>query len=249
MLGIALILFVIFIFAIAEVFISPGQRHFQFGFVVNLLIDTATQFGHIHRLDFHSQPGFKEVVINNGTGDTHRNAAQRQIAFTFHAGDGQTGAGKAQQFFFNIGRNRCVIGILNVMTVNGECRDAFLAVSCQSRCQVNSAGTFSAVKAPNGFRAGWIHVDGFTAIAPARRYRNGEAYILTAEFFFASSGFSHTRDTGIGNDTLDGSSAGMAQFLGQQCGRSFRHIHCLFFKRLTNTHATTVNNRADTNFR
>lgn len=65
---------------------------------------------------------------------------------------------------------------------NGECRDAFLAVSCQSRCQVNSAGTFSAVKAPNGFRAGWIHVDGFTAIAPARRYRNGEAYILTAEF-------------------------------------------------------------------
>ncbi len=86
---------------------------------------TVTQFGHIHRLDFHSQPGFKEVVINNGTGDTHRNAAQRQIAFTFHAGDGQTGAGKAQQFFFNIGRNRCVIGILNVMTVNGECRMPF----------------------------------------------------------------------------------------------------------------------------
>lgn len=126
---------------------------------------------------------------------------------------------------------------------------------CLSGCElpeplpVSSAGTFGAVKAPNGFRAGWIHVDGFTAIAPARRYRNGEAYILTAEFFFASSGFSHTRDTGIGNDTLDGSSAGMAQFLGQQCGRSFRHIHCLFFKRLTNTHATTVNNRADTNFR
>ncbi len=115
-------------------FISPCQRHFQFGFVVNLLIDTATQFGHIHRPDFHSQP----IQRSCDQRWNRRYPSKRRPAtdsFTFHAGDGQTGAGKAQQFFFNIGRNRCVIGILNVMTVNGECRDAFLAVSCQSRCR------------------------------------------------------------------------------------------------------------------
>ncbi len=100
---------------------------------------------------------------------------------------------------------------------------------------------------PQWLSAGWIHVDGFTAIAPARRYRNGEAYILTAEFFFASSGFGHTRDTGIGNDTLDGSSAGMAQLLVQQCGRSFRHL-IVFILNNSRTPMPRPSITTDTNF-
>ena len=54
LLGITFILLRVLVFAVAEGFIRPRQRHFQLAFIIDFLIDTAAQYGHIHRLDLHT---------------------------------------------------------------------------------------------------------------------------------------------------------------------------------------------------
>jgi len=84
--GVALILLRVLVFAVAEVFIRPRQRHFQLAFIIDFLVDAAAQLGHVHRLHFHTEPGLEEVVIDDRTGDPHRHAANGKIAFALHAG-------------------------------------------------------------------------------------------------------------------------------------------------------------------
>ena len=68
---IALILLSVLIFAVAEVFIRPRQRHLQLGFIIDFLIDSPAQLRHVDSLDLHAEPGFKEIVVDDGAGDAH----------------------------------------------------------------------------------------------------------------------------------------------------------------------------------
>ena len=69
--SVTLILLRVLIFAVAEVFVRPRQRHFQLGFIIDFLVNATTQLGHINRLHLHTQPGFKEVMVDDRTGDAH----------------------------------------------------------------------------------------------------------------------------------------------------------------------------------
>ena len=68
---IALILLGVLIFAVAEMFIRPRQRHLQLGFIIDFLIDSPAQLRHVDSLNLHPEPGFKEVVVDDGAGDAH----------------------------------------------------------------------------------------------------------------------------------------------------------------------------------
>ena len=238
----------VLVLAVAEVFVRPGQRHFQLNFIIDFLVDAAAQFGHINRLDLHPQPGFKEVMVDDGASDAHRNAPHGEIAFPFHTGNGKPGAGKTQQLFLNVGRDGGVVGILDIMAVDRERRDPFLTVGGQRGGQIDGAGALRAVKSPDGLRAQRIHVDGFAAVAPARGDGDRHADVLAAELLLTGGGFRHTGDAGVGNHALDLRAAGMTELLANQRGGGFCHIHGLRFQRLAYPHPTSVNHRANTNF-
>ena len=68
---IALILLSVLIFAVAEVFIRPRQRHLQLGFIIDFVIDSPAQLRHVDSLDLHAEPEFKEIVVDDGAGDAH----------------------------------------------------------------------------------------------------------------------------------------------------------------------------------
>ena len=210
LLFIATILLRVFILAETEMCLRPVQGQLKFLLVVNLMIDAATQFGHIHRLHLHPQPGFKEVVIDNRARNPHRDAAHRQITFPLHAGDRQARPGEAQQFFLNVCRDGLVARILYIVAIYGKRRDPFLVMRRQCRREIYCPRTLGAVKAPDRFRTQRIHINGFTPVTPAGGDGDRQTNVARAELLFASGGLRHSGNAAIGNHALNGRTAGVA---------------------------------------
>ena len=74
----------------------PGQGALEFIRVVNTFLDAAGDLGHVDRLDPHAQVAFEKGMVQDGTGNAHRNAPDGKIRPAAQRGCGQAGPGKAQ---------------------------------------------------------------------------------------------------------------------------------------------------------
>ena len=194
------------IFALIDlaVFFCPCQGFFVFCFVINAFINAADNFAHIHLFIAHAQIGLEEVGIHDTAGNTHGYITDRKVAFPPHGSNGNTCPCETQEFFLYIFGNGPVACILYVMPVNAESRHAFLAVSSQGCSKIYRPWAFRAVESPDGLGHPSVIVDGFAAIAPARRHGNNNPHAFFPELFSTSGSFRYPPDGGVGNDTLYG---------------------------------------------
>ena len=187
-------------------------------------------------------------MIDDRTGDAHRDVAERHVALAADGGDGEAGAGEAQELFLHVGGDRGIAGVLHVTAVDRESRQALLVVRGERGGQIDGARTLGAVEAPDRLRTQRVHVDRFAAVAPARRDGDRQADVGDLELVFARGRFGHAADAGIGDHALDRLAGGVAQILLQELGRANGHVHRLLFERLAHAQATVVDGRADADF-
>jgi hypothetical protein len=103
-------------------------------------------------------------------------------------------------------------------------------MSGQGSGKIYGTRAFGAVKAPNGFRQGRVHVDGFTAVTPAGCNCKGNADAFTFEFFSRCGGFSYSAYAGVGDNAFNLASVGMTKLPGDELGNPFGHAHGLGFE-------------------
>ena len=146
-----------------------------------------------------------------------------------------------EQFFLHVLGNGGVVGLLDLMTVDAEGRQALLGVGGQHGGQIHRAGALGAVEAPDGLDGVAVHVHGLGAVAPAGGHGQGDGHALAAELFLAGGGLGHAADGGVGDDHLHGLAVGIAQVLLEQLRGGLGHVHGLVLKALAHLqHATTA---------
>ena len=195
-------LFRIFIKAFNAVCFCPGQRLFKFCLVINAFRHTADDFHLIHGFHTHSQILFNKCGINDGTADAHADRTNLQIRFSSHSGNRYRSSSEAKQLLHNILRDIRCVRILNIMSVNTECRKSLLRMGSQYTCQIYGSGTLRTVKAPYALDRIGIHIHCFRAIAPAGCYGQGNIHTGLAEFVRACRSLAHTTDGSICNNHL-----------------------------------------------
>ena len=240
---------VVDVFADFAVLVCPGNGFLEFRGVVNVFIDAADDFAHIHGFAAHSEVFFIEIGIEDGTGDSHGDGTDGQVGFSAHLGSRHAGTGETQDFFRYIRGNFFLVGVLDIASVNAESRQAFLGMGRQHSRQINSAGTFRSVEPPDRLDGVGIHVHGFGTITPAGGYGQSNRHVLQFEFVGTCGGFRHTADRGVGNDAFNGLAVGVTQIFGNQFGGGFRHSHGLIFQRLTDAFPAAVDSGTNTNLR
>ena len=156
---IALILF--------AVFFSPSHCLGILFLIIDSFGHTTNNLCQINRFITHAQIFLEKVRVYNRTGNTHRNTAHRQIRFATHCGYSLSRTCKTQNFFSYICRNRIVIQVLYIATINAKCRKSFLCMSCQHSSQIYSSRTLCSIKSPNSFRIIRIHIHCFGTVTPA----------------------------------------------------------------------------------
>jgi len=113
--------------------------------------------------------------------------------------------------------------------------------------EVDRAGAFGAVEAPDGFGDRRGEVDGFATVAPAGSDGEGDADVFSCELFGAVGGFGGTTDAGVGEDDFDGETTGVADVFGDEGSGAGCHGHGDFFKRFTDAAIATVDSGANPN--
>jgi len=136
------------------------------------------------------------------------------------------------------------------MTVDTESGNPFLGMGRQYRRQVHRPGPFGAVKAPDSFYCGRVHVHGFRTVAPAGGYGKGDVHPFAAEFVRAGGGFRNPADGGVGDHRLHRLPVGIAEVLFKKRLCRLCHVHGLIFQRLPNLKRAppSVNCRPDPDF-
>ena len=95
--------------------------------VIDTRGDPAAEFHHVDVLAAHAQVILKGLLRDMTSGNAHRHGAHRQVAPDSHEPDCQGGSSEAE----NPGRDvvsEGVVGILNIMTVDGEGQNTQLCV-------------------------------------------------------------------------------------------------------------------------
>ena len=108
--------------------------------------------------------------------------------------NGQAGLGKLEQLVLDIRGDRLVAHILDVASVDVEDGQALLVVGGRDRGQIDRAGSFGAVEAPDGLGQMRVHVHGLGAVAPAGRHGQRDADAFAAELLGAGRGLGHAAD-------------------------------------------------------
>ena len=237
------------VFTLLAVFPDPFTGFGIFFRIVDIFVDAADDLAHIHRFATDVQILFKEFRIHNGTGDPHRHRADGEIRFPAHERDRDGGTGETEQFFLHVVRDDRIGGILHIPPVDTESGQTFLCVGCEDSRQIDCAGAFRAVEAPDSFLGEGIHIHGFGTIAPAGRDTDGRHDIFRCKIFRTGSCFRHTADGGLCDHTLDFFTVGIAQVGFDQLGCRLRHVHGLIFQGLADAFAAAVNDRSDTDLR
>ncbi len=241
--------FLVEVFPFFTVLLSPGKGAPKFVFVVDSLCNSAVNLSHIHRLAAHPEVVFKEIVIDHGAGDAHRNAADGEIALALHGGYRQACPHEPQNLFGHIWRNGLIIRVLHISAVDCEYWHPLLGVSRFRSCQVYGPRPLSAVKSPDCLGHKGIHIKGLIAVSPAGSDGNGEANSLPLKQFGAFRCFRHPADGGFGNHALNGQAVGVPDTIRNQSGHILGHVHGLVLKRFPNAAPSAVNNGANTHFR
>ena len=192
------------IFAFGAICFHPFEGFFQLGLIVDPALDATNEFRHVHGLDAHAEPFFKQSRINNRAGDAHGCAAHREIGAAAEGRCGQAGAHESEELFFDIRRDRLVAAVLDVAAIDSKGRQALLGVSREHGGEVDSAGTLSAIESPDGLGCERIGIHRFRAVAPAGSHGEGNAHILAAKLLRAGGSFRNAADTGVRNHTFHG---------------------------------------------
>ncbi len=218
------------ILAFLAVLAGPGVGLLEFLGVVDLLVDAPGQFAHVHTLDAHPEVVLKKRLVHDRPGDSHRNAAQREIGLAAHGGHSQTGLGETEELLLHIGRNRGVARILDIPAIDPEGWQTLLAVPRQNGGQIHGTRALGSVESPDRLGYRGIHIHRLAAIAPAGGHGQRHAHALTTELIGTGGGFSHPADAGVGDDALHRLAIRPAQVGREEFCRRRSHGHHLFFK-------------------
>ena len=214
-------------------FLGPCKSFLKFFFVVDTFCHTADDFHFIHGFHTHAQIFFDKCRINDGSADSHTDGSDLQIGFSPHGGSCHSRTAEAEKFFLYIFRNLRIVCILHIMAINTERRKPLLGMGSQYGSQINRSGTLRSIEAPNRFDGHGIHVHGFCAVAPARRYGQCDIHAFFFKLCGTGCGLRHTADGGVRDDNLHRFSVGISQIICEQFCGGFRHVHGLLFQRFS----------------
>ena len=82
-----------------------------------------------------------------------------------------------------------VVFVLDFVSINPECRKAFLGVGGQNGSKINSTRALGSVESPDGFDGHGIHIHGLSAITPAWGDCDGDINTFFFEIIGAGGGF------------------------------------------------------------
>ena len=160
------------------VFLHPSHSLGKLLLVVDTEIDAAQYFYQRDVFRTHAKILLQEVGINDRTGNTHASIAKRQVRLTAHRSNSLCSTGKAQNLLCHVSRNRIVVQVLYVVTIDAVGGQSLLGMGGKDGSQINGARTLRTVEAPDSLRIGGVHVHGLGTIAPARSHGNGTADTL-----------------------------------------------------------------------
>ena len=170
--------------------------------VVDTLSHAADNLSKVNTLVAHTEVLLEEVRVNDGTSDTHAGATHREIRLAAHGSYSLGSSSKAQDLFCYVSRDRVILQVLYVMTIDTESWQSLLGMSCENSSQINSTWTLCTVESPNSLRPVWIHIHSFCTIAPAGSNGDGRANTLALKLFCASCTFCYTTDGTVSDHAL-----------------------------------------------
>ena len=238
--------------ALFAVFFCPCKSFLVLFLVVNAFFHTAKDLNFINGLNAHTEVLFHHILIDDGTGDTHTLGTDLEVGFAAHSSNSNSSTTKAEKFLFYIFRNLVnLIYVLNFVAINTECRKAFLCMTSENSSKINCARTLCAVEAPNTFDCLRIHIHCLRTVAPARSYGQCDRNTLLAELVCTSCSLRYTTDTCICHNNFYRLTVGVEKVLLEELFRCVSHCPNLRLKGFTKHHrtTTTINDRADTNYR
>ena len=231
------------------VFFGPFHGFAVFFGVVDAFRHAADDLGHVDRFVAHAEIFLEEVGIDHRSGDAHRYAAHREIRFAAHRGHSLCGACEAEYLLGYVGGYGVVVKILHVVTVDAECRQTFLRVGGEYRCEIYGSGALCAVEAPDSLGPVGVHIHSLASVAPAGGDGDGAAYAFALEFLVAGCGFGHPAYCGVGYHAFHGRSVAVAEVGRYEVGHSMSQGHGFLFKAFAYAALTAVDRRTDTDFR
>ena len=146
----------------------PRHRFRKLLRVVYCVVHSSSELTHINRLYAHSEVTLKKRMINDRSGNSHRDAAHRQVRLAAHRCDGEPSLNKLKDFFLHINRDRGVAGILHIPPVDAKRGESFLVVGGECCSEIDGSGALGPVESPNRLWKEGIHVHGLGPITPAR---------------------------------------------------------------------------------
>ena len=213
-------------------FLCPGHSLLKLCLIVNAVVHTANDLNLVHRLNSHSEIILNKVGVNDRAGNTHTDRADLKIGLASHRCRRNSRASEAEKLLLNVLRNRGVVHVLNLVTVNAKRRQTLLCMTCKHRRKINRAGSLSTVKAPNALDGQGIHVHSLRAVAPAGSNGKGDVNALTAELLRTRRRLCNTADSGVGDNDLYRLAVRVFEIVGEKLSRALRHIHSLILERL-----------------
>ncbi len=217
----------------------------QFVGVVDFLLDTAHEFGHVHHFVAHAEIALQEAGIDDRSADPHGDAAHRQVGSVLHGRRRHCGADEGENLVAHVAGDGGVVGVLHVATVDSERRHPLLGVRRQHGGQVHRSRPLGAVEAPHRLGQRRVHVHGLCPVAPARGDGEGNADAGAPEVLRTGGRLGCPADAGVRHHTLDRQPAGMAEIVADQGGDALRLPHRDLFERLAHPFAAAVDGGPD----
>ena len=175
-------------------FFGPGEGSLILFFVVDSLTHAADDFHLIYGFDAHAEVRLDEILVDDGTADSHGDRSDLQIGSSSQRGHRHCSAAESKQHLSHIVGDLFRVRFLHFMPVHAESRKALLRMGCQHRSKVDRARALGGVQAPDAFDCGGIHIHGLGAVAPAGRNRQGNIHAFSLEFFSAGRAFTDASD-------------------------------------------------------
>ena len=95
--------------------------------------------------------------------------------------------------------------------------------------QVDCTRTLRTIEAPYCFGPGLVHIHGFRSVAPTGSHSDTQPDTFALKLLLTGSRFPYSTNGGIGKDTLDRRTIGLAKLRGIERGQSLGHVHSLRF--------------------
>ena len=227
---------------------DPSQGLVVLLMVVDLQGDAADDLGQIAPLGPDAEVFLEHLGVAVAAHDPHGDAAQVNVGFVLHPSHRHGAPGKTQDLFLHVSGDLAVAGVLHVMAVDREGRQALLGVGGQHRSQIHRAGAFGTVEAPDRLDGVGVHVKGLSPVTPAGSDGEGGHHVLGGELVLAGSCLRPAPYGGVRDHTLDRGAVGIAQRLLDPFLCLAGHGHGLFFQTFPHAAPAAVDGGPDADF-